>query len=68
VICKKRNAIKNKDKFFITVSLKFSTLFITLNLRGNDYGKNILESTVIRSTTSSEGVDNYYLPLTWDNI
>ena len=35
-------------------------LFLSLYLRENNYGKNILESAVIRSTTSSEGVDNYY--------
>jgi len=35
-------------------------IYFTLNLRGNDYGKNILESTVIRSTTIPVNVKNIY--------
>jgi len=54
----KTKRIKSKDDFFITASLKFSTIYITLNLKGNYYGKNILENTVIRSTTLPQGVEN----------
>jgi hypothetical protein len=45
--------VKIFTDWFITPSLKFSKLYIILSLRKINYGKNILESAVVRSTKSS---------------